>query len=94
MSEEPPPDGSNCRSLRRLREQQFIPSALGECETGPSGFAAPSLQAAVRPPIGSLTLRLTLHLNARTRERRARGAHWQAIISPPQALTKFSSHVT
>ncbi len=70
MSEKPPPDGINCRSLRRLRDRQNIPSAAEDAR--PSAQASLRLRSrlAARRPTGSLTLRLSLRLNAWTRQRR------------------------
>ena len=68
MSEKPPPDGINCRRLRRLRERQFIPPAAEDAR--PSAQASLRLRSrlAARRPTGSLTLRLSLPLNAWTRD--------------------------
>lgn len=71
MSEKPPQDGINGRSLRRLRGRQFIPSATED--------AKPSVQAALRlrfrlaahRPTGSLTLRPSLRLNPWIRDWRS-----------------------
>ena len=58
MSEMPPPNGNNCRLLRRLRERQFIPFAAEDAS--PSAQASLRLRSrpAARRPTGSLTLRL------------------------------------
>ena len=68
MNEEPPLDGINCRSLRRLRFRQIIPSAAEDAR--PSAQASLRLRSrlAARRPTGSLTLRLSLRLNAWTRD--------------------------
>ena len=68
MSEKPPPAGINCRRLRRLRERQFIPPAAEDAR--PSAQASLRLRSrlAARRPTGSLTLRLSLRLNAWTRD--------------------------
>jgi hypothetical protein len=60
--------GINCRCLRRLRERQFIPSATEDAR--PSAQASLHLRSrlAARRPTGSLTLRLSLRLNAWTRD--------------------------
>jgi hypothetical protein len=41
MSEKPPPNGINRRSLRRLRERQFIPSAAEDARPGAEAALAP-----------------------------------------------------
>lgn len=98
MSEKPPPDGINCRCLRRLRHGQFIPSAAED--------ARPSVQASLRlrsrlaahRPTGSLTLRLSLRLNAWTRDWRIQRIRMFELIRrddpPKQALTKLLTYVT
>ena len=82
MSEMPPPDGINCRRLRRLRARQFIPSyspahrpplfpsAASAEDASPSVQASLRLRSrlAARRPTGSLALRLSLRLNAWTRD--------------------------
>ena len=70
MSEKPPPDGINCRRVRRLRERQFIPPAAEDAR--PSALASLRLrsQVAAHRPTGILTLRPPLRLNARTRKGR------------------------
>ena len=71
MSEKTPPDGINCHSLRRLRDRQIIPSAAEDAR--PSAQASLRLRSrlAARRPAGSLTLRLSLRLNAWTRDWRS-----------------------
>lgn len=68
MSEKSPPNGINCRCLRRLRERQFIPAAAEDAR--PSAQASLRLRSrlAAHRPTGSLTLRLSLRLNAWTRD--------------------------
>ena len=68
MSEKPPLDGINCHSLRRLRDRQIIPSAAEDAR--PSAQASLRLRSrlAARRPTGSQTLRLSLRLNAWTRD--------------------------
>jgi len=76
MSEKPPPDGINYRSLRRLRDRQFIPSAAEDAR--PSAQASLRLRSrlAARRPTGSLTLRPPLRLNAWTRDWRSQRTIW------------------
>ena len=71
MSEWPPPDGINCRRLRRLRERQFIPSAAEDARPGVQAALRLRSRRAARRSTGSLTLRLSLRLNAWTRDWRS-----------------------
>ena len=71
MSEWPPPDGINCRRLRRLRERQFIPSAAEDARPGVQAALGLRSRLAARWPTGSLTLRLPLRLNVWTRDWRS-----------------------
>jgi predicted transcriptional regulator of viral defense system len=68
MSEKPPPDGINGRFLRRLRYRQFIPPAAEDARPSVQASLRLRSQPAARRPTGSLTLRLSLHLNAWTRD--------------------------
>ena len=88
MSVKPPPDGSNCRCLRRLRGRQFIPSAAEDAR--PSAQASLRLRSrlAARRPTGSPALRLSLRLNAWTR-----GCRRQRTISVHAESLKFLNSV-
>ena len=85
MSEWPPPDGINCRCLRRLRGRQFVPSAAEDARPGVQAALRLRSRLAARRPTGSLTLRLPLRLNAWTRDWRSqrmkcvRGEYGQII---------------
>jgi hypothetical protein len=72
MSEKPPPDGINCRSLRRLRDRQFIPSAVEDAKPSVQVTLRLRFRLAARRPTGSLTLRPSLRLNPWIRNWRSR----------------------
>ncbi len=88
MSEKPPPNGINWRSLRRLRERQFIPSAAEDARPSAQASLRLCSRLAARRPTGSLTLRLSLRLNAWTRD-----CGGQRTTLPHAGVPNFSNSV-